>query len=232
MDLSTIFMAMAINVATVVAIDVAKGTVIALAVIADIATDIASICVDVVKGVAVATTMAIDITIITVIGIIEDIPGGIIVAITITIDIIKCVAIVISRGMTIVIVVVVAIFNGIAAAIVVAVGIVMDVVIGATVLWIIIAPICLTKTEESSAPGESGMFMYLLFAWGADHLGPNADAPPSSVLASMMYPINDWSNAHSSRTNSSPWLRRVSRIRMNAISFAPSIGTMPMFPLM
>ena len=37
-------------------------------------------------------------------------------------------------------------FDGVAAAIFVAVGIVMDVVIGATVLWIILAPICLPKT--------------------------------------------------------------------------------------
>lgn len=232
MDLSTIFMAMAIavamNVATAVAIDVGKGMVIALAVIVDIAADIGSSCIDVVKGVVVATAMAIDIVIIAVIGIIKDIPGGMIVAITITIDIIKCVAIVISRGMTIAIVVVVAIFDGVAAAIVVAVGIVMDVVIGATVLWIIIAPICLTKTEESSAPGESGMFMYSLFARDANCLpGSNADAPPSSASTSILQPVNDWSSTHSPRMSSSPWLRQFSRIRMSAISFAPSSGTMP-----
>ena len=92
-----------------------------------------------------------------------------IIAITVTIDIIKCVAIVISRGMTIAIVVV-AIFDGVAAAIVVAVGIVMGVVIGATALWIIVAPICLPKTEESSTAGESGMYVYSFFAGGADHL--------------------------------------------------------------
>ena len=174
MDLSTIFMAMAIavaiNVATAVAIDVAKGMAIDLAVIADIATDIGSICVDVVKGVAVAATMAIDSVINNVIDIIRDISGGVVVAITITIDIIKCVAIFISRGTTIAIVVVVAIFDGVAAAIVVAVGIVMGVVIGATVLWVIVAPICRPKTEESSTAGESGMYVCSFFAGDADHL--------------------------------------------------------------
>ena len=237
MDLSTIFMAMAIavamNVATAVAIDVGKGMVIALAVIVDIATDIGSSCIDVVKGVVVATAMAIDIVIIAVIGIIKDIPGGMIIAITIAIDIIKCVAIVISRGMTIAIVVVVAIFDSVAAAIAVALGIVIDVVIGATVLWIIIAPICLPKTEESSATGESGMFVHPFFALDTDHLpGSNANAPPSSASISMLQHVNDWSSAHSPRTSSSPWLRRFSRIRMSVRSFAPSIGTTPRLSLM
>ena len=154
MDLSTIFMVMAI----------------ALALIADIATDIGSICVDVVKGVAIAATMAIYSVINNVIDTIRDIPRGVIITITVTIDIIKCVAIVISRGTTIAIVVAVAIFDGVAAAIVVAVGIVMDVVIGATALWIIVAPICLPKTEESSTAGESGMYVYSFFAGDADHL--------------------------------------------------------------
>lgn len=232
MDLSTMLIAMAmavaINVITAVVVDVAKGMVIALAVIADIATDIGSICVDVVKGVAVVTTMAINIAIITVIDIIKDVPGGTIVAITIAIDIIKCVAIVISRGMTIAIVVVVAIFDSVAAAIAVALGIVIDAVIGATVLWIIIAPICLPKTEESSATGESGMFVHPFFALDTDHLpGSNANAPPSSASISMLQHVNDWSSAHSPRTSSSPWLRLFSRVRMSAISFAPSIGTTP-----
>ena len=235
MDLSTILIAMAIaiNVATAVAIDVGRGMIIVLAAIVDIAKDIGSICVYVLKGVAAVTTVAIDIAIITVIGIIKDIPGGMIIAITIAIDIIKCVAIAISRGMTIAIVVVIAIFHSVAAAIAVALGIVIDVVIGATVLWIIIAPICLPKTEESSATGESGMFVHPFFALDTDHLpGSNANAPPSSASISMLQHVNNWSSAHPPRTSSSPWLRRFSRIRMSVISFAPSIGTTPRLSLM